>query len=345
MSERVRQKRAVKLCGGADKMPAHENARPKRRSSGVRTQLLSTLHHSPRDYAVFFFWCSAAATNKTYAKRVRLDLTKLAKKKIIHYGSLNVFEVADKIKDRVMEVIETMKEFKKIQKNDPNKRIVVAIGGVEYSSADAWAAFKESIMMAADKDTGIDTVIAISSTNQLLTDQKAGNCIVVPPNTIHSSNMNFPTLARNLELVNEANQFMYGNRDAVVGLSLEMGAMMYTFSSDQELSPATAYKECKYATLVTLDMGCSSNPQQIVRDTVMGFGQETRRFVIVHDNKTTLERKFKYVLARHPRKRFAWLYFDVNMADLVQSCGLRNPFEFLQTLRTTFGIHDKPDET
>lgn len=59
-----------------------------------------------------------------------------------------------------------------------------------------------------------------------------------------------------MELVDETTDYYYGNLDVVVGLSLEMGALMYHYGSDQEnaLKGAVLYGSCTSLTLVPLDM-------------------------------------------------------------------------------------------
>ncbi|XP_054928090.1 uncharacterized protein [Dermacentor andersoni] len=147
-----------------------------------------------------------------------------------------------------------------------------------------------------------------------------------------------------MELVNEASNTIYGNKDVVVGLSLEMGALMYSFETAQHtaLTGAPLYKKCKAASLVPVDMGCVSGSKSHVKDTNIALGKKTQKVVLFFDDDVTVAEKMKYVLGKKPRKLFAWLYFNVHMADFLGRCKMRQPFAPILVLRKNFSIGDKP---
>ncbi|XP_054928089.1 uncharacterized protein [Dermacentor andersoni] len=169
-------------------------------------------------------------------------------------------------------------------------------------------------------------------------------CKTLPPTFITASNKDYPSLERHMELVNEASNSIYGNKYVVVGLSLEMGALMYHFADDQDkaLTGGSLYKQCMAATLVPLDMGCESGSKAHVKDTNIAYGADTKKVVLVFDNDVTVAEKMKYVLEKQPRKRFAWLYFNVHMADFLKRCQMPHPFAPILVLRKNFSIGNKP---
>ncbi|KAH8027706.1 hypothetical protein HPB51_007256 [Rhipicephalus microplus] len=233
--------------------------------------------------------------------------------------------------------------FKELQGKDKRKRTVVAISAILYDDDGKWNALKDAIKTATQEKSNIDTVIIISSFNSWLADMK--DCKSVPPNIIDGVS-GFPYLAQNMEVVNKANEAVYGKQDVVVGLSLEMGAMMYTYHSAQnDPLRSYAFKECKTATLMPLDMACSSKEREKVMDVNVAFGEGTKEVVLFFDDSATLKEKIEYVKETQLRRNFAWLYFDVHMTDFRNQCGFKNPFQLIQTLRSEFEIKDKPEPT
>ncbi|XP_054928982.1 uncharacterized protein [Dermacentor andersoni] len=93
--------------------------------------------------------------------------------------------------------------------------------------------------------------------------------------------------------------------------------------------------------LAALIEGCESGSTAHVKDTNIAYGQETQKVVLVFDNDVTVAEKMKYVLEKKPRKRFAWLYFNVYMTDFVGRCKMRHPFAPIFVLRKNFSIGDK----
>lgn len=282
------------------------------------------------------------ASNRTLENRATGSLTLLKQKNIVHYGSLNVIDRIGTLADLVARALALIKDLKNFQAGDPTKRTVIAIGGIGYGSPAAWSQYKETIKQAAAVGSGVDTVIAISSVSSWL--ELTPKCKTLPPAIITASNKDYPSLERHMELVDETTDYYYGNLDVVVGLSLEMGALMYHYGSDREnaLKGAVLYGSCTSLTLVPLDMGCESGSRARVNDTNIAFGTDTKRVVLIFDDNNTVAEKVKYVLGRKPRKRFAWLYFDVHTADFMSRCNMRNPFSPILVLRKNFSIGNKP---
>lgn len=269
---------------------------------------------------------------------------KLQEEKLLHFGFLNIIDRPGALEGLVTSAVATCGLLKNIQANSTRRRIVVAIGSIDYSTPRHWAMFKDALKEAAKKDSRIDTVIAVTSINSWL--DKMGNCKCVPPAFIKGSNAKFPSLDKDMELVDMASEKLYGNRDVVVGLSLEMGAMMYTLKQVEAVPnfEAFLYKDCKAATLMPLDMGCESGSWAKVKDTNVAYPTGTQELVLLFDDLYTVNDKITFVLGKKRRRRFAWLYFDVHMADFRGSCGQEDPFRTIQNLRTNFSINDDPDQ-
>lgn len=283
------------------------------------------------------------AVNGSDFRDAREDLMGLQKNRIWHYGTLNVIHYPDMLDGLLTRTVGLTQAFKEIQGKDKRKRTVVAISAILYDDDGKWNALKDAIKMATQEKSDIDTVIIISSFNSWLADMK--DCKSVPPNIIDGVS-GFPYLAQNMEVVNKENEAVYGKQDVVVGLSLEMGAMMYTYHSAQnDPLRSYAFKECKTATLMPLDMACSSKEREKVMDVNVAFGEGTKEVVLFFDDSATLKEKIEYVKETQLRRNFAWLYFDVHMTDFRNQCGFKNPFQLIQTLRSEFEIKDKPEPT
>ncbi|KAH7972628.1 hypothetical protein HPB52_014261 [Rhipicephalus sanguineus] len=283
------------------------------------------------------------AVNRTGVRQAQSELKNLEQDRILHYGTLNVINEPDKLRGLVTRAVGMAKALKEHQQNDPRRRTVVAISAIDYGTDDKWNTLKNAVKQAADANSGIDTVIVISSFSSWLGEMT--DCKSVPPGVINGDKA-FPSLAQNMELVDEASETIYGNKNVVAGLFLEMGAMMYTYASAQSDPLATyAYKECKTATLMPLDMGCESSTREKIADVNTAFATGTTEVVLLFDDSATLKEKIEFVLGNKLRRRFAWLYFDVHMADFREVCGSKDPFQLIQTLRSDFNINDDPENT
>ncbi|XP_077545362.1 uncharacterized protein LOC144158375 isoform X2 [Haemaphysalis longicornis] len=104
---------------------------------------------------------------------------------------------------------------------------------------------------------------------------------------------------RHGELVAESTQ--YSNRDAVVGLSLEMGAQYYEMKSDVSNLNDIPYAPCTSGVLTGADI-------------------------------------VSYIKNLPARRRFSWLYFDLHWADFRLTCKQNNPFSNVEKLKEVFGI-------
>ncbi|KAL1415873.1 hypothetical protein MTO96_028473 [Rhipicephalus appendiculatus] len=283
------------------------------------------------------------AVNSTIVGWARDDIKKLEANRILHYGTLNVIHEARRLRGLVTRAVGMTKALKQLQNNDNKRRTVVAIRAIDYATDDKWNMLKNAVKQAANQNTGIDTVIIISSFSSWLGEMK--DCKSVPPNIINGDKA-FPSLDKTMEMVDKASEALYSNKDVVAGLSLEMGTMMYTYEGAQsDPLGSYAYKECKTATLMPLDQGCESKTRKKIADVNVAFGENAKEVVLFFDDSATLKEKIEFVLGNKLRRRFAWLYFDVHMADFREQCGSKDPFQLIQTLRSDFGINDDPDQT
>ncbi|KAH7942347.1 hypothetical protein HPB49_023212 [Dermacentor silvarum] len=263
----------------------------------------------------------------------RLDLFN---KKVKHYGVLNIIDEPSNLHAKVQLALEMLKKLKQMAGDDNTVRTVIAIGGLNYDDQDEFEKYQAAIHLAGARHSGASTVIAISSTNAWF--GELTSCISVPPTTLTSTDTRFPGLLRNIDLVSDKVQVI--SDYTIGGLSIEMAAMLYTFSTNITggLKDNAAYKSCTSATMVHLDMACEtdSSNQVTIKDFNAAFANQTKSMVLLYDIPSTVRQKVKKVMPRLPRKRVAWLYFDVHFTDFLSRCGFNDPFEPIVGLRDEF---------
>lgn len=142
---------------------------------------------------------------------------------------------------------------------------------------------------------------------------------------------------RHGELVAESTQ--YSNRDAVVGLSLEMGAQYYEMKSDVSNLNDIPYAPCTSGVLTGADIGCENETHITVPQSSNAVSRQWhKKAAILFDLPATVEGKVSYIKNLPARRRFSWLYFDLHWADFRLTCKQNNPFSNVEKLKEVFGI-------
>ncbi|KAH7940506.1 hypothetical protein HPB49_000689 [Dermacentor silvarum] len=272
--------------------------------------------------------------DRKLVEKVNQTLQDLQRKNILHYGSLNVIDAVGNLRPMVLRALELLKELRKVQ-GDDKKRTVIAIGGLNYDSLDAFEKYENAIKLAGARNSGADTVIAISSTNAWFDEITA--CVAVPPATLTPTDTRFPGLVRNIDLISEKSQFL--SDYTIGGLSMELAAILYTFGANiTDPLHSIAYKPCTSATLAHLDMACESDSANrvSVMDFRAAFANQSKSMVLFYDDIVTISEKVTKVMEKLQRRRVAWLYFDVLFTDFLNRCGFNDPFEPIEILRDEF---------
>ncbi|XP_054923261.1 uncharacterized protein [Dermacentor andersoni] len=250
----------------------------------------------------------------------------LATKKIQSYGVLNIVTKPGDFAQAVHSMEPVVAEMKKIQGSDPDKRTVIAFGSYDYSENSFMDLYKNTFA-AVVGSFKVDTVIAISSVGSI---EGPGSCSAVPPTVLISPMPKFPSLKSHWHLV-RANATGYINRRVWVGLSFEMGALIYALKQDARNLNSSAYAECTDFGMTSRDAICATRKYVDRRDQhlkspyiIYGtFLTSTNRHVVFAEYHTTV--RDKYTAARRRfgslRKQAALMIFNVHLGDVRKKCG------------------------
>ncbi|XP_075724081.1 uncharacterized protein LOC142766116 [Rhipicephalus microplus] len=173
---------------------------------------------------------------KIYA--ARRELHQLAKHNLEHYGLLNVITKPNELNATVESLKPIIEALKDVQDNDPEKQTVIAIGSLTYKPEGFQLEYRQIIECVVNTFNA-DAVIAVSSVSTMESNEE---CYAAPPNVLSSPAREFPSLETHWPLV-RANA-TYANRRTLVGLSFEMGTMLYVLESDVVSPQGGAYAKC-----------------------------------------------------------------------------------------------------
>ncbi|XP_072145567.1 uncharacterized protein [Dermacentor andersoni] len=129
------------------------------------------------------------------------------------------------------------------------------------------------------------------------------------------------------------------SEDMMAGLSLEMGAMMYSLG---RYYPGTyedvLYETCVNSTPTYLHKGCKIGRYKLNQfyDVNIVFDNDSRWTVLLYDDAQTVTYKVQKLKRENLRKRFSWLYYDVHLGDFEAECYSTNPFHSIEALRDEF---------
>lgn len=205
----------------------------------------------------------------------------------------------------------------------------MAIGLYDYSEGDAWKAYKDVVKEVADTYKA-DTVIAISSAGPMRSESE---CYAVPPTALYSPNPKFIGLMNQSELV--APGYPYQNSLAVVGLSLELGTLLYVLRKDAQAEQDIPYSPCIDASMTSFDGICAQSKYvPISRDgnlvAVAGYAlAQSKNNVFLAEMPSTFADKYQRMASSVGfRNRMSWLLFNVHLGDHTSNC--TTPFAVLE---------------
>lgn len=256
-------------------------------------------------------------------------LALLSSSNIRHFGVLNMITKHTELLNIVTPMKPVLEEIKK-QFN--HSHTVIAIGSRDYSD-QGFRTFSDIIKTAVDT-FAVDTVIAIASVSSA---PSRSECSAVPPNVLHTSAMDKnPSLAKLWQLL-ERNATT--KQTTTLGLSFEMGTLMYELSSDHKKLADAVYALCTATILTSREALCGSGisvdestqklPAPYLTYGAFPTGGNKKR-VVFTDFKTSAAEKFVNVSrgtgSTNLRSRVAWMLFNVHLEDTAQKCGVK-PFE------------------
>lgn len=243
--------------------------------------------------------------------------------RIYHLGSLNIqFDIGD-MTARLGTAEKMLQILKKIQQGHAASKTIVALGTFDFSNTKTWDTFKGLVKRATGKNFMADTVILISSYSA--GGDIAKRCLTVPPNALDatSNGQYFPSLKRLGELVKAS----YTDYDphVVLGLSLEMGALAYKITRNiTSVSNNEVYQRCTEAALMSTQLGCQTKEVGATinseTQTAISLMKGRTDHIVLWDPLSTIKSKMAAVKGWPPRRRFAWLLFNVHLIDLNRQC-------------------------
>ncbi|XP_054928243.1 uncharacterized protein [Dermacentor andersoni] len=257
-------------------------------------------------------------------------LAKLSDSNIRHFGVLNVVGKAGDI----LQAVESMKPvFEEIKKNHNGSHNVIAIGMHDYSPP-SMVSFQQAVKLAVDS-FAVDTVIAIASVSAA---ESRESCRAVPPNVLSSSpQAKQPSLVKLWHLLKRN---ATDRQETTLGLSFEMGTLIYELTSDYNNLASAIYSKCNGTSLTSREALCGS--AQVVDTakqklgaphlTYGGFPTDgNKKRVVFTDYLHTATERFMNVSggtgSSNLRSRVAWMLFNVHLGDTAQRCGGIRTFE------------------
>ncbi|XP_065292744.1 uncharacterized protein [Dermacentor albipictus] len=258
----------------------------------------------------------------------RAALAGLSQKNIKHYGLLNVVVSLGELVSTVTALKSVLEKLKFMPGNVTERKIIMAIGLYDYSEGNAWKTYKDVVKNVVDTYK-VDTVIAISSAVQARSESE---CYAVPPTALYSPNPKFIGLMNQSELV--APWYPYENQMAVVGLSLELGTLLYYLRNDAQTEQDIPYAPCVDASMTSLDVLCAHGQSTpISRDgnpvAVAGYASTpSKKKVFLAEILSTFSNKYQRMATGAGfRNRMAWLLYNVHLGDHTRDC--TGPFDAL----------------
>ncbi|XP_065292716.1 uncharacterized protein [Dermacentor albipictus] len=272
--------------------------------------------------------------SSTLAAR-RQALTGLSAYRIHHYGFLTMIAPTPTLEHWLRKAKDIFGQFKSIQGNDSSKKTVLALGTWGSGIRSVWQSFKKLVERATEASFKADIVIMISSTNLLY---NTSSCSAVPPNVITSRNPMYPSLETYSELVKAS--YPYSNKLIEVGLSMEFAANVYKLKREPKtIDDVNLYEPCIWHSIGSITVACrkrSSYKIVFEPETVLTMQDGAKDVVYMHDSQRTFNVKVKYIMRLQRWPHFAWLVYNVHMADITNRCNYRGPFYLLGDMKNAF---------
>ncbi|KAL1435160.1 hypothetical protein MTO96_011088 [Rhipicephalus appendiculatus] len=273
---------------------------------------------------------------------LKQHLNDLASANVRNYGILNMVTNVKNWDDFMNRARGTIAKLKAIQGDDSTRKIVMALGLFDYNEPNAWDKYRSGFQDAVEK-TMADTVIAISSMSMVETSLK---CHAVPTSVFDSTRLqdparttakSYPDLNTHAALV--AANVMY-NKNTRLGLSFEMGTLLYTLENITDSLDQRPYLQCKTFYITSLDVvdciGGLFDYELLPGGMRFGSPYAKPDIVLSWEDGESLKYKFGGLKnSTNPRAGLSWLLYDVNFGDFNGQNCLESPFgavEFVKNL-------------
>nr|XP_054928491.1 uncharacterized protein LOC129385652 isoform X1 [Dermacentor andersoni] len=265
---------------------------------------------------------------------VQQELTNLAADNIKHYGFLKVLARLNKLDGYMSIVVRALEKLKMTQGADTSRRLVLAIGFYDYAEPNAWERYR-SVIQEAVEQTAADTVIAISSTGWIENQQK---CFSAPTSVFDNKRLtdpqrtaakSYPDINTHADLVN----FMYTKKKTRLGLSLEMGTLVYVLSGNVTDIDKRVYQPCKNFYLAQSDaVDCQGPTTSMLLPGGMRIGSLNTDDSILfswEDDESFKDKLEALKTSGKFREGWSWLLYNVHLVDFTGKCSV-DPFVRVQ---------------
>ncbi|XP_070378484.1 uncharacterized protein [Dermacentor albipictus] len=244
---------------------------------------------------------------------VKLELEKLAANNIRHRGILNVFSLASYFPTLVTTVGAAVTKLRTLMGGDRSAHIVLAAGIWNYNDTGAWNVYKTQFGVMANFDVNI--LISISSVRTMALRER---CQVAPPTVWRTTRDNFPGFDKHATLL--LSSTAYTRPDLYVGLSFEMGVMLYQLTDTSTPRERVPYAPCTDVVLVGYEQVCDPKVSLSRMDELPAEFGATSSSVFFYDSWETMKRKVDNVMKLPLRKKIAWMLFDTHLSDVTWEC-------------------------
>lgn len=265
------------------------------------------------------------------------ELTNLALANIKHYGALKILGRVNALDTYTSNVIVAFHKLKGTQGTDGSRRFIMAVGLYDYAEPNAWDRYRSKFTQLIE-NTVADTVIAISSTGWI---ENEATCAAAPTSVLDSKRLNDPqrTTAKSYpDLHTHAALVIakYTRNTTRLGLSLEMGTLLYVLNETTTDINKKAYLKCKQFYLTQSDtVDCQGLTTTSLLPGGMKFGSPVTHESVVlswEDEESLTEKLDGLKSSANLPPGMSWLLYDVHLGDLSFRC-LSDPFERVHFLK------------
>lgn len=287
----------------------------------------------------------ARYVNPEHLEGIKLqnELATMSQQNIKHYGILNMVTDPRNLVAYVSKAKLLIDKFKDLQGHDPSRKAMIAFGVLDYSGPDVWDLYSSQFRVTVERSNA-DTVIALSSTGS---PPGQGKCVSVPPTLFDTEKLAdefkgrsrpFPNLKRHATLV--AADARYSRSNVKLGLSFEMGTLVYVMEKEQQLEHVI-YAKCRQGYVTNADVvacGIMGATEQLAAGVFVGYVPSERNVVYFWDEEDSFLSKLNDLnRTGNLRSGMSWLLHNAHLGDFGGSC-MQSPFDRVQWIKDHFGI-------
>ncbi|XP_077536882.1 uncharacterized protein LOC144149216 [Haemaphysalis longicornis] len=268
---------------------------------------------------------------------VRINELAQNDRNIANYGVLNIISRGTKLESQFTKAKRFLEELKRLQKEGEDRKIFIGMGLYAFNEDDGLNTFK-NIFRRAVNDSNFYTVFAITSITAM---PDRDTCTVQPAGERRLHSNVYPAIDNYKDLL--TNDSQYGNELAIVGASLQMGAMMYTLKKDFTGGPSAELinERCDEASITSPEMVCKGYQVSNTGNGRFGFVHSANKIrVFLMEDENSILAKADIKTWENPTiiSRFSWLVFNIHFDQSLKACAMNSNFYRLRFLKSAFNI-------